>query len=139
MKKIVLGTIGGFVAALICTGGAAATDTRTLSEFLMACGRDSRACHGNLEDYLRAARDQGFVCPPPPRAQWTYDADRDGIRRHGRDDHIGRDRHDDHDRYWRPRWPQPPINPPRYRDLTQERDIRDQHRAATKNGGQTGQ
>ena len=79
------------------------------------------------------------VCPPPPRAQWTYDADRDGVRRHGRDDHIGRDRHDDHDRYWRPRWPQPPINPPRYRDLTQERDIRDQHRAATKNGGQTGQ
>lgn len=64
MKKIVLGTIAAFVAALICTGGAAATDTRTLSEFLMACGRDARICHGNLEDYLRAARDQGFVCLP---------------------------------------------------------------------------
>jgi hypothetical protein len=78
------------------------------------------------------------VCPPPPRAQWTYDADRDGGRRHGRDGHDGRDRHDDHDRYWRPRWPQPPINPPRYRDLTQERDIRDQHKAATKNDDRTG-
>jgi hypothetical protein len=64
MKKVVLGTIAGFVAALICTGGAAATDMRTLSEFLMACGRDARICHGNLEDYLRAARDQGFVCLP---------------------------------------------------------------------------
>jgi hypothetical protein len=64
LKKIVLGTIVAFVAALICTGGAAATDTRTLSEFLMACGRNARICQGNLEDYLRAARDQGFVCLP---------------------------------------------------------------------------
>ena len=64
MKKIALGTMAAFVAALICTGGAAATDMRTLSEFLMACGRNERICRVNLEDYLRAARDQGFVCLP---------------------------------------------------------------------------
>lgn len=94
------------------------------------------------------------VCPPPARAQWTYDADRDGGRRHGddgrnwryghgrhdgRDGHDGGDWHDSHGRYWHSRWPQPPINPPRYRDLTQERDIHDQHKAATKNDGRTGQ
>jgi len=63
MRKTILAlTVGA--AALMCTGGAMATDTRTLSEFLSACSRDSRTCHMNLEDYLRAARDQGFVCPP---------------------------------------------------------------------------
>ena len=62
MKKIVLAAAAA--AALICTDGAAATDTRSLSEFIMACGRDARVCHGNLEDYLRAANDQGFVCLP---------------------------------------------------------------------------
>ena len=62
MKKIVLAA--AVAAALIGTDGAAATDTRSLSEFLMACGRDARVCHGNLEDYLRAAKDQGFVCLP---------------------------------------------------------------------------
>jgi hypothetical protein len=62
MKKIVLAAAAA--AALICTDGAAATDTRSLSEFIMACGRDARVCHGNLEDYLRAAKDQGFVCLP---------------------------------------------------------------------------
>jgi hypothetical protein len=74
------------------------------------------------------------VCPPPPRGQWTDEADVDGGRRHGRDWQDGRDWHDGYDRYdrhWRPRWPQPPINPPRYRDLTQEQDIGDQHREAT--------
>jgi hypothetical protein len=85
------------------------------------------------------------VCPPPPRAQWTYDADRDGGRRHDRDGYDGRDRHDRHDRrdrhdrqdeYWQ--WPQPPMNPPRYRDLTQERDIRDRHERAVGRGGRTG-
>jgi hypothetical protein len=64
MKKIVLGTMAAFVATLICTGGAAATDMRTLSQFILVCNTSSRSCHGNLEDYLRAARDQGFVCPP---------------------------------------------------------------------------
>ncbi len=62
MKKIILAAAAA--AALIATDGAMATDTRTLSEFLMACGRDSRTCRLNLEDYLRAARDQGFVCLP---------------------------------------------------------------------------
>ena len=62
MKKIVLAAAAA--ATLMCPGGAMATDTRTLSEFLMVCGRDSRACHINLEDYLRAARDQGLVCLP---------------------------------------------------------------------------
>ena len=62
MKKIVLAA--AVAAALVGTNGAAATDMRTLSEFIMACGRDARVCHGNLEDYLRAARDQGFVCLP---------------------------------------------------------------------------
>jgi hypothetical protein len=93
------------------------------------------------------------ICPPPPRAQWTYDADRDGDRRHGHDgydgherrdghdrhnSYDGRDRRHGHDRHWHPQWRPPPINPPRYRDLTQERDIRDQHKAAMKNGGRTG-
>jgi hypothetical protein len=62
MKKIVLAAAAA--ATLTSTGGAMATDTRTLSEFLTACNRDPRACHLNLEDYLRAARDQGLVCPP---------------------------------------------------------------------------
>jgi hypothetical protein len=88
------------------------------------------------------------VCPPPPRAQWTYDADRDGGRRHGRDGddgherrdgHDDHDRHDGHDRYWRPQWPQPPIDPPRVRSLTQEQTIRDQHQRATGRAGQGGQ
>jgi hypothetical protein len=64
MKKIGFGTLAAFVAALIGTNGAAATDMRTLSEFIMACGRDARVCQGNLEDYLRASRDQGFICLP---------------------------------------------------------------------------
>ena len=80
------------------------------------------------------------VCPPPPRGQWTDEADVGGGRRHGRDWRDDRDRHGDYDNrngydrydgHWRPSWPQPPINPPRYRDLTQERDIGDQHKKAT--------
>jgi len=62
MKKIVLAVAAA--ATLMCPGGAMATDTRTLSEFLMACGRNARICNGNLEDYLRAANDQGFICLP---------------------------------------------------------------------------
>ena len=62
MKKIVLAAAA--VAALICSNGAAATDTRSLGDFLMTCGRDARVCNGNLEDYLRAAKDQGFICLP---------------------------------------------------------------------------
>jgi hypothetical protein len=77
------------------------------------------------------------VCPPPPRGQWTDEADVDGGRRHGRDWQDDRDRYDGYDRYdrrdrhWRPQWPQPPINPPRVRSLTQEQNIRDQHKKAT--------
>jgi hypothetical protein len=90
------------------------------------------------------------VCSPPPRAQWTYDADRDGGR-YGRDDHDGHDRRDGydgherhdrrdgHDRYWRPLWPLPPMDPPRVRSLTQEQTIRDQHKRAIGKAGQGGQ
>jgi len=76
------------------------------------------------------------VCPPPPRAQWTYDADRDRGRRHERDDRDSYDRRGDHDRYWHPQWPQPPIDPPRVRSLTQEQTIRDEHKSATRRGTQ---
>ena len=62
MKKIVFAAAAA--ASLIGTNDAAATDTRSLSEFLMACGRNERVCRLNLEDYVRAARDQGLICPP---------------------------------------------------------------------------
>jgi nitroreductase len=61
MNRIVLAAAA---AALLGTGGAGATDTRTLSEFLVVCRSSPRTCHANIEDYLLAARDQGFVCLP---------------------------------------------------------------------------
>jgi hypothetical protein len=62
MKKIVFAAAA--TAVLICTGGATATDTRTLSQFILVCNTSARSCHANLEDYLRAANDQGFICLP---------------------------------------------------------------------------
>ncbi len=62
MKRIILAVTAA--AALICAGRAGATDTRTLSQFLLICARTPDACNVNLKDYLRAAKDQGFICLP---------------------------------------------------------------------------
>jgi hypothetical protein len=76
------------------------------------------------------------VCPPPPRAQWTYDADRDGRdRRDGHDRRGGRDGHDRHEGRGEQWQPQPPIDPPRVRSLTQEQDIRSEHEKALRGRG----
>ena len=63
MKRSILAFAA--IAAFAASTGAGATDTRTLSEFLLSCGSSSRICHINVEDYLQAARDQGLICPPP--------------------------------------------------------------------------
>jgi hypothetical protein len=63
MKKIVLAVAA--VLTVLPTDGAGATDTRTLAEFILLCHTSPRVCDANLEDYLRASRDQGFVCLPP--------------------------------------------------------------------------
>ena len=62
MKKFILAAAAA--SALIGAGGASATDTRTLADFLLLCNNSPRGCHANLEDYLQAAKDQGFVCLP---------------------------------------------------------------------------
>jgi hypothetical protein len=62
MKKTVFAA--AVTAAFIVTAGAGAADTRTLSEFLLTCSVKTLVCRGNLEDYLRAANSQGFVCLP---------------------------------------------------------------------------
>jgi hypothetical protein len=89
----------------------------------------------NFKD-LQSGKQQLYnVCKPPPASQpWDSIADRGG--RGGRDGYDGDDRRDGRDghggRDWHhhPNWPVIPMNPPRYRDLTQERDIHDQHEKA---------
>jgi hypothetical protein len=61
--KLILAATAAMMAVLIGSG-AAATDTRTLSQFILVCNSSPRGCHTNLTDYLRAAKDQGFVCLP---------------------------------------------------------------------------
>lgn len=61
--KLIVAAIAAFAAVLIGSG-ASATDTRTLSQFILVCRSSPRICSTNLEDYLRAAKDQGFVCLP---------------------------------------------------------------------------
>jgi hypothetical protein len=61
--KLILAAAAAFMAVLIGSG-AAAEDTRTLSQFILVCNSSPRTCIANLEDYLRASRDQGFVCLP---------------------------------------------------------------------------
>ena len=62
MKKIVIAAV--VFAGALAANAAFATDTRTLAQFTQSCSQDARACHHNLEDYLHAAVDQGFVCLP---------------------------------------------------------------------------
>jgi len=59
--KLILAATAAFAAVAI---GASAEDTRTLSQFILVCNTSARSCHANLEDYLRAANDQGFICLP---------------------------------------------------------------------------
>ena len=61
--KLILAATAAMMAVLIGSG-AAATDTRTLAQFILVCNSSPRSCHTNLTDYLRAAKDQGFVCLP---------------------------------------------------------------------------
>jgi hypothetical protein len=61
--KHVLAAMATFAAVLIGSG-AGAEDTRTLAQFILVCGNSPRICHANLQDYLRAAKDQGFICLP---------------------------------------------------------------------------
>ena len=61
--KLILAATAATMAVLIGSGATAA-DTRTLSQFILVCNASPRSCQANLEDYLRAAKDQGFVCMP---------------------------------------------------------------------------
>ena len=61
--KLILAATAAMMAVLIGSG-ATAEDTRTLSQFLLVCSSSPRTCQANLEDYLRASKDQGFICPP---------------------------------------------------------------------------
>ena len=61
--KLILAATAAMIAVLIGSG-AAAEDTRTLSQFLLVCNSSPRTCQANLEDYLRASKDQGFICLP---------------------------------------------------------------------------
>ena len=63
MKKIVLAAVV-FAATLLAAGGVRAADTRTLAQFTQDCNHGAVACHDHLQDYQRAAADQGFVCLP---------------------------------------------------------------------------
>lgn len=63
MKNFAIAAMTAVVAVLIGSS-AVAKETRSLSDFLSDCSKNSRVCHGNLHDYLLAAKNQGFVCPP---------------------------------------------------------------------------
>ena len=62
MKLIVAATAA--MMAVLIGSGAAATDTRTLAQFILVCNSSPHICHTNITDYLRAAKDQGFICLP---------------------------------------------------------------------------
>lgn len=102
-------------------------------------------CHPEQEhDY--AAEDYGQGHRPPESLYIWADDDGPGMwSRYGedgwrdvgyRDDGFRRDGHDGHGPGFRDRWPwrfgpQPPVNPPRYRSLSEEKTIKIEHKADT--------
>jgi hypothetical protein len=63
MKSAAIAIMAAVVVVLLGSN-AVANETRSLSDFLSDCSKNSRVCHGNLHDYLLAAKTQGFVCLP---------------------------------------------------------------------------
>ncbi|MBU6297263.1 MAG: hypothetical protein KJS68_03375 [Alphaproteobacteria bacterium] len=73
--------------AVLIGSNAIAKETRSLSDFLSDCTRNSEACRENLHDYLLAAKTQGFICLPDDLSiDRAVSQELDWLRDHGNDD-----------------------------------------------------